>query len=175
MSNNKDQEKYRPLPGDTYMERREAERQDNFCRQAAAFAIQHGQTWDRFVGSFPQYAHYRNAAELERQYNTYLTAAERDRRAGKHEFTVEAALADARAKRAESYQQQLTERMYADHRDKLLAYAERRAPWDEVARKMELGPDCAGLYERARRELGTAGLPDAEDSMFAGFLDGFLD
>lgn len=170
------QQEYTPLPGESYKEKLQAQNEDMFILRAGHAAKQ-GLSWERFTHSDEnrKFCHLPGVGEAwETRYQRMLQQADEDRRNGTSLFDPKKELEALREERAKGIRERIADKHYQQLRDDLLAKAFVRAPWDQVRRELDLGPDDEPLYLRARKEVGTAHQPDAEDPMTADFLTGFF-
>lgn len=167
-------ENYKPTPGTSLKERREAQQEENFITRAVNFAKTEGRSWEGFCKRFPQYAILPSADKLKDTYDRMLRQAASDRFTGRETLSLDKELETVREQRRQFYQQQIDYQNYQEHRDQLLQCAFNRLPWSEVRRQIDtLGPDDEGLYRRARAEVGNASAADRPDERENAFMEGF--
>jgi hypothetical protein len=165
---------YRQAVGDSWQERMQAEKEDQFTFDAATAAAQ-GKDWNEFLSGSWEYRNCFADDQHRKQYNDILSRTKFNKVTGHGTNDPQAEVAAVRAARAARYEQENTERRYQEIRDEFLERAFRCEPWEQVEREVKnLEPNDRILYQRARKEAGTHNKPDALDPWDLALEQGFF-
>lgn len=165
---------YKPLAGESYLERAKADRQDAFVRDAV-IATNNLQTWDEFMNSHPQYKGFDDLVSYHGRFDQ-LRAKRWDAYISRREFQndVEAELQRVRNKRHAEYDQRNKEARFQEVQDAFLRFAYENRPWSEVEKSMdEVTPWDESIYQACRKEVGTDTETPAPDMEQKYFTEGF--
>lgn len=165
---------YKPLAGESYLERAKADRQDRFIRDAVN-ATNSLETWAEFLNSHPEYKGFDYLKSYQGRYEV-LRSKKWDAYISRREYQndVEAELQRVRSKRYAEYDARNKEARFQEVQDDFLRFAYENKSWSEVEKSMdEVTPWDESIYQACRKEVETDTETPAPDMEQKYFTEGF--